>query len=111
MKVGVWCAISARRIVGPVFFNEIINCEKYVQVILGQFFCELTEDERIYGWFQQDSATPHTSRMSMQALSGVFGDIIISSDIWPARSSDHNPSDFFFWGCLMDKVYSSNPRG
>jgi hypothetical protein len=40
-------------------FNETINCERYVQVILGQFFSELTEEERFYGWFQQDSATAH----------------------------------------------------
>jgi hypothetical protein len=76
VKVGVWCAVSARRIVGPVmFFNETINCERYVQVILGQLFSELTDEERLYGWFQQDSATAHTARtcMSMQALSDVLG--------------------------------------
>jgi predicted transcriptional regulator len=55
------------------FYNETIKCERYVQVILGQFFSELTEKERLYGWFQQDSATAHTARMSMLALSDVFG--------------------------------------
>jgi hypothetical protein len=45
VKVGVWCGLSARSIVIPVFFKEIINCEIYVQVILGQFFPELTEEE------------------------------------------------------------------
>jgi hypothetical protein len=48
--------------------------------------------------------------MPMQVLSDVFGDRIISSGIWPARSPDLNHCDFFFWGCLKDKVYSSNPR-
>jgi hypothetical protein len=109
VKVGVWCAVSARRIVGPVFFNETINCERYVQVILRQFFPELKEKERICGWFRQDSATSHTARMSMQALSNVFGGRIISSGIWPARSLDLNPCNFFFWGCLKDKVYKNNP--
>jgi hypothetical protein len=46
----------------------------------------------------------------MWALSDVFGDRIISSGIWPARSPDFYPCDFFFWGCLKDKVYNSNPR-
>jgi hypothetical protein len=64
-----------------MFFDEIINCERYAQIILGQFFPKLPEDERIYGWFQKDSATAHTARMSMQLLSHVFGDRIISSDI------------------------------
>jgi hypothetical protein len=48
--------------------------------------------------------------MSVQALSDVFGDRIISSGIWPARSPDLNPCDFLFWGCLKDKVYNRNPR-
>jgi hypothetical protein len=48
--------------------------------------------------------------MFVQALSNVFGDRIMSSDIWPARSPDCNPCDFFFWVCLRDKVYSNNPR-
>jgi hypothetical protein len=43
VKVGVWCAVSARRIVAPVFFNETINWGRYVQIILGQFNPELTE--------------------------------------------------------------------
>jgi hypothetical protein len=94
-----WCAVYAR-IVGPVFFNETINRERYVQVILTQFFPEITQEERLYGWFRQDSATARTARMSMHALSNVFGVKIISSDIWPACSYDLNPCDFFFWGCL-----------
>jgi hypothetical protein len=52
-----------------------------IQVILGHVFPELIEDERLYGWFQQDSTTAHTARMSMQALSDVFWDRSISSDI------------------------------
>jgi hypothetical protein len=47
--------------------------------------------------------------MSMQALSDVFGDRISSIGIWPARSPDLNPCEFFFWSCLKDKVYNSNP--
>jgi hypothetical protein len=31
--------------------------KRYVHVTLGHFFPELTEEERLYGWFQQDSAT------------------------------------------------------
>jgi hypothetical protein len=91
------------------FFNETINCERYVHVILRQFFPELIE-EKIYGWFQQDSATAHTTRMSMQALSDVFGDKIISSGVWPARSPDLSPCDSFFWCCLTDKIYNSISR-
>jgi hypothetical protein len=47
VNVGVGCALSARRIVAPVFFKETIYCERYVRVILGQFLSELTEKERM----------------------------------------------------------------
>jgi hypothetical protein len=52
VKVSVWCALSAGRIIGPVFFKEAINCEGYVWVILGQFLPKLPEEERFYSWFQ-----------------------------------------------------------
>jgi hypothetical protein len=71
-KVGVWCAVSARRIVGLVLFYKRVNHERYAQVILGQFFPELTEEERLYGRFQQDSPTAHTAHISMQALLDSF---------------------------------------
>jgi hypothetical protein len=45
VKVGFWCAVSAKRIVGPVFWKLTINCRRYVQVILRQLFPELTEEE------------------------------------------------------------------
>jgi hypothetical protein len=44
VKANVWCAVSARN-VGLVFFNETINCKRYVKVILRQFFPELKEEE------------------------------------------------------------------
>jgi hypothetical protein len=97
VRACVWVAVSARRIAGAVFFKEIINRERYVQTILGQLFPELTEEERLYGWFQQDSATAHIAYMSMHALSDFFGERMISSGIWPARSPDLNLSDIFFF--------------
>ncbi|PNE09437.1 hypothetical protein B7P43_G05558 [Cryptotermes secundus] len=83
-------------IIGPVFINETINRARYVEVILGQFSPDLTEEERLYGWSEQDSGTAHNARMSMQSLSDVFGDRIISGGIcWPAHSPDLTPCDFF----------------
>jgi hypothetical protein len=48
--------------------------------------------------------------MSKQALTDVFGDRIISSGTWPARSPDLNHCYSFFRGCFKDRVYNSNPR-
>jgi hypothetical protein len=40
VKVGVWYAVSARRIVVPMFFNKTINCERYL-CVEGQLFQHL----------------------------------------------------------------------
>ncbi|PNF13606.1 hypothetical protein B7P43_G17663 [Cryptotermes secundus] len=103
VRDGVLCAISARRIAETVTFNETINYERYSWPVLFR-----VNRRRQNLW--QDSATAHTKNTSMQALSDVYGDRTISTDIWPAQSPDLNQSHFFFWGHLKDKVYSSYPR-
>jgi hypothetical protein len=45
MKVGVWCAVSARRVINPIFFGDTVNSDRYVSDILEPFFQELTEEE------------------------------------------------------------------
>jgi hypothetical protein len=57
--IGVWCAISAHRIIGPIFYDDAVNAARYMNNILSPFFAELTEEERLYSVFQQDSATAH----------------------------------------------------
>jgi hypothetical protein len=58
-KIGVWCAITASRIVGPIYFDNTINSERYVTDILRPFFHSITEEEKTYGYFMQDGATEH----------------------------------------------------
>jgi hypothetical protein len=59
VKVGVCCVASSRRIDEPVFFNKTINCEKYVQIILMEFFPELLEEERLGQVSARLSYCPH----------------------------------------------------
>jgi hypothetical protein len=45
----------------------------------------------------------------------VFGEIngedrIISKGLWPPRSQDLNPCDFYLWGKLRSVVYANNPH-
>jgi inhibitor of nuclear factor kappa-B kinase subunit alpha len=58
----------------------------------------------------QDGATAHTATYSINALNEVFENRLISHRLWPARSPDLNPCDFYLWGNLKDKVYSNNPH-
>jgi hypothetical protein len=105
-KVGVWCGISVRRIIGPVSFVD--NSERYINLILNRFFPELTEEERLHSYFEQDSAVVHTAGNSMATISDVFGDRVISEGLWPAHSSDIMLCDFCSQGSLKDNVYKRN---
>lgn len=109
-KVGVWCAISRMRIIGPIFFNETINAERYRTLILEPFIAHLTEREIMESWFQQDGATAHTATTTLNYLESIFANRIISSGIWPARSPDLTPPDYYLWGALKGKVYENNPQ-
>jgi inhibitor of nuclear factor kappa-B kinase subunit alpha len=57
----------------------------------------------------QDRATAHTLTYAISVLNEVFEDRL-SRGLWPARSPDLNPCDFYLWGNLKDKVYSNNPH-
>ncbi|GFS79505.1 putative transposable element [Trichonephila clavipes] len=51
--------------------------------------------------FQQDGATCHTARATIDLLKDTFGDRLISRFgpvNWPPRSCDLTPLDYFLWG-------------
>lgn len=96
LKVGVWVAMSRRRIIGPIFFYDTINAERYQTLLLQPFIDQLHDDELTGGYFQQDSATAHTAHTSIQFLEQFFPGRLISRGIWPSRSPDLTPLDFFF---------------
>jgi hypothetical protein len=63
-------------------------------------------------WFQQDGATSHTARVSMDVVQLLFRNHIISrnGDIpWPPRSPYLSACDFL-WGHLKSKVYTHRPH-
>ncbi|GFU76292.1 uncharacterized protein TNCV_527721 [Trichonephila clavipes] len=59
-------------------------------------------------WFQQDGATCHTARATIDLLKDTFGDRIISRFgpvNWPPRSCDLTPLDYFLWGYVKSVDY------
>jgi hypothetical protein len=44
------------------------------------------------------------------AIQSFFGDRVISKGIWPPRSTDLTPPDYFLWGYLKGRVYQNKPR-
>ncbi|XP_018359883.1 PREDICTED: uncharacterized protein LOC108759083 [Trachymyrmex cornetzi] len=63
-------------------------------------------------WFQQDGATCHTARETIQLLHETFPGRVLSrfgDQNWPPRSCDLTPLDFFLWSYLKSKVYVNKP--
>ena len=46
----------------------------------------------------------------MREIESFFKDRIISKNLWPPRSPDLTPTDFFLWGLLKGKVYKNTHR-
>ncbi|GFW89403.1 transposable element Tc3 transposase [Trichonephila clavipes] len=64
-------------------------------------------------WFQQDGATCHTARVTIDLLKDTFGDRLISRFgpvNWPPRSCDLTPLDYFLWGYVKSLVYADKPQ-
>jgi hypothetical protein len=53
--VGVWCAVSARKIVGAVFVKATLNSYCYFRLNLTPFFSELKTERRMSPPTQQIS--------------------------------------------------------
>ncbi|GFT77352.1 uncharacterized protein TNCV_2023491 [Trichonephila clavipes] len=67
----------------------------------------------LVGAFQQDGATCHTARATIDLLKDTFGDRLISRFgpvNWPPRSCDLTPLDYFLWGYVKSLVYADKPQ-
>ncbi|GFV63111.1 uncharacterized protein TNCV_1345701 [Trichonephila clavipes] len=118
-KLTVWCALWAGGIIGPYFFkndeghNVTVNGDRYRAMIANFFISELNNHDVQELWFQQDSATCHTARATIDLLKDTFGDRLISRFgpvNWPPRSCDLTPLDYFLWGYVKSLVYADKPQ-
>jgi len=120
-KVLMWCAVSTQSLTGPFMFEDYVNGENYAMMLDSFFLPQLRRRQcSLHAqWFQQDGARPHTTPEVLEFLHSKFQHCIVSNHFpqqfqcgfsWPPCSPDLNPCDYFLWGYLKDKVFSSAPR-
>ena len=64
-------------------------------------------------WFQQDGTECHTAEATLEVLRLVLEDSIISCRadvVWPLRSWDLTPLDYYLWCAIKDKCYADKPE-
>lgn len=114
-KINVWAGIFRDQIIGPFFIEENLNRNNYHQLLLNEVVpaIEAARDENHETWFQQDGAPPHFGINVRTYLDGTFPRRWIGrrgAIEWPARSPDLTPLDYFLWGYLKSKVYTTKPQ-
>ncbi|GFX62597.1 DUF4817 domain-containing protein [Trichonephila clavipes] len=90
-----------------------VNGDRYRAMITNFFIPELNNHDVQELWFQQDGATCHTARATIDLLKDTFGDRIISRFgpvNWPPRSCDLTPLGYFLWGYVKSLVYADKSQ-
>lgn len=117
-KRNVWGGILANEIIGPFFIDGNLDGPKYLLLLHNQIVPTMraSATRQNIPWadvvFQQDGAPAHASRMVRDYLDIVFPNRWIGRlgpMLWPPRSPDLTPLDYFLWGYLKDKVFRTNP--
>ncbi|GFV26010.1 uncharacterized protein TNCV_2693761 [Trichonephila clavipes] len=93
--------------------NVTVNGDRYRAMITNFFIPELNNHDVQELWFQQDGATWHTARATIDLLKDTFGDRLISRFgpvNWPPRSCDLTPLDYFLWDYVKSLVYADKPQ-
>ncbi|GFW76227.1 uncharacterized protein TNCV_3800621 [Trichonephila clavipes] len=97
----------------PVTFS--ITGQRYASLLRNKIIPDLQARQclsRII--FMQDGAPPHITRCVLDVLKHHFTEECVISrqfrHLWPSRSPDHNPCDFWLWGHLKHLVSCDEPK-
>jgi len=110
-SLNVSCSILGDYLIGPHFFDAILNGNTYTN-FLNNTLPLLLEDIplslRPVMWFQQDDVPPHYARSSRDALNIIYPNRWIgrgSLTLWLPRSPDINPLNFFLSRALSKRKF------
>lgn len=85
-KISAQCAVSRKRVVGLLFFEEKIAAKKY-QNIVAQLLTQLEENERDFS-FHKDWTKVHTAKATTDFMLDFFRDGLVRSGFWSPQSPD-----------------------
>lgn len=111
----IFCAIKYNRVLCFHIYQETLNSTRYLN-ILETVVLPAVENlpllEYTRAVYQHDGAPPHNATIISEFLEREFDGNWIGNNgpyNWPPRSPDITPMDFFLWGTIKDRVYSTIP--
>lgn len=109
-SVNVWLGIIGDNICGPHILPPRLNAVSFFEFLDENIPDVLPLHVRHNSWLQLDGAPAHYGIQVRNWLNANYPRRWIGRGgpvAWPARSPDITPLDFFAWGFLKEKVYSS----
>jgi len=114
--INVWCGIFYDTLIGPFFFVDNLNGDKYLEFLKTELPILLEDiplSRRKNLVWQQDGAPAHNKNTVIQYLNCTFGTNWMGTYspkiCWPPRSPDLTSPDYFLWGYLQSIVYKEMP--
>lgn len=114
-SVNVWCGILGDTIIGPYFFDEPLNGNRFldfIRNILPVLLENVPLETRRNMFLQLDGCPAHYLIQVREHLNETYRNRWIGRGSlfpWPARSPDLTCLDFYLWGRLKDLVFQTRP--
>ena len=121
-KLMVFAAVTGNgELFGPYFIQGKLNSDGYITLlreeVIPDIRRELGEERFRRAVWQQDGASPHRTRASIDYLHSIFGDRIVAMNServggidWPATSPEFSALDNHVWDAISRKLYyGENP--
>ncbi|KZC15045.1 hypothetical protein WN55_08609 [Dufourea novaeangliae] len=106
------CCILGNQLIGSYFINELLTGQIYsnfLRDILPVFFLEnVPLNIRTDIWYPHEACRAHYTHVARQVLDRQFHNRWIGRGgafLWPPRSPDITPLDYYLWGTLKDMMY------
>lgn len=94
-------------------YDGNLTSEMYLQLLRGpisNFLDNLPLNRYANCWYQMDGAPAHSTHAVARELTAMFQDRWIGRNgpwLWPPRSPDLTPLDFYLWGHIKNQVYAT----
>ena len=86
--------------------SELRFGDRYWAMLNEFLFTKIEEENIINICFQQDGATCHTAEATLDVLRSVLKTAFSAILVWPPRSCDLTPLDYYLWCAVKDICYA-----